>query len=570
MGRILFALLVIASTAAAQPKPAPKPPSTGKELAHDKVVLPADQQAEIIKVAIKKGDCTDHVAMLSTALSIGGSKVSDQERITAYDMLQKCAKASKSWNALVQADVYLLDHAPDKTNAEDLIDAYLKLGEDKIAVGMLPVIAKAVPSQKANLAIAITLIDCHNSNFQNCLTSSGHMLDALAKMKPEPKKAIVENRIFHAFAAAALGKYDVYDADMKVVETMTQGKADAALASFKTVVDQARSVKLFVDEDHATDLALGTYHLLTSGKFKNGLDGADALVTLRLVNQDKKQKSVKVTVEIPGVTDAFTETIALPPGKQVTKLISPPLKMDFDVAKLRAPRAGQIALHVTDPKGASLLDKSLAVQILPRDNLPLKRAFGNDELRTTFNYAAAWVTPNAPEIDAFIKKAKARLTGQDAFSGEQQPTMVQVKALFDELKARGVSYVEDPRVFDERGAVQRTRLPAEVLASTNAQCLEGTLLYASLMEAIGLQPVLVFKKGHAFIAWKPSRFDKTKDQLFFLETTMTGGPNTFEEAVDYARNNFIETEKEGQFKRGIGALIDIRALRLAGYVPQPY
>ena len=122
----------------------------------------------------------------------------------------------------------------------------------------------------------------------------------------------------------------------------------------------------------------------------------------------------------------------------------------------------------------------------------------------------------ADQRGAFIKKAKVRLdASKDAFSGEQQPTMVQVKALFDELKARGVTYVEDPRVFDERGAIQRTRLPAEVLASTNAQCLEGTLLYASLMEAIGLQPVLVFKKGHAFIAWKTTKFDKTKDQLFF-------------------------------------------------------
>jgi hypothetical protein len=51
---------------------------------------------------------------------------------------------------------------------------------------------------------------------------------------------------------------------------------------------------------------------------------------------------------------------------------------------------------------------------------------------------------------------------------------------------------------------------------------------------------------------------------------MTGGPTTFEEAVAYARNNYLETKKEGQFDRGIGALIDIRALRVQGYVPQPY
>ncbi|HEY0479266.1 MAG TPA: hypothetical protein VGD37_17225 [Kofleriaceae bacterium] len=534
------------------------------------VVLPAEAQADIARRLIHKADCTGHVAQLSTALDVAGERLTPDERIQGFVLLQHCAKDNKSWHTLIAAAAYLLVHAPTRTNAEDVIEAYLKLGDDRHAAEMLKLIVKGFPAQRANMTIAASLIACHKSDFQLCFNASGKMLDVLARDKATSRKATFENQIFHAFSAAALGKYDVYDADMKQIDAVLAGpRADPGkLDAFRTIVESARAARLFIDTDHTSELALGTYHLIAGGKIKN-LDNADALVTLRLINQEPRLRTVTVTVEVPGVTDAATETISLPPGKQVNRRMSPPLKIGFDVARLRAARASQIALHIVDPKThASLLDQMLPIQILPRDSLPLHRKTGADDTRPTFDYAAAWVTPNAPEIDAFITRAKARLTG--GFSGMQRDTLPQVKALFDELKAHGVTYVEDPRIFDERGQVQRTRLPAEVLASTNAQCLEGTLLYASLLEAIGMHPVLVFKTGHAFLAWRPSKYDRTRSPFYFLETTMTGGPATFEQAMEYATKNFVQTAAERQFELGIGALLDITELRLKGYTAQPY
>jgi hypothetical protein len=575
----LLAVLAASGIAAAQqpapkappPGPPPKAPSTGEELAKPKVVIPEDAAAEMARKIIKKGDCTGAVATLSTAISVAQDKLTKDERISGSSILHKCATANKSWNSVIQAQVYLLDNAPDKANAEELIRAYLKLGQDKAALEMLKVVAKAVPSQKANLTLAVTLIDCYRNDFALCFKSSSKMLDVLAKNKVTSGRPLMENMLFHAMSAAALGNYEVYDKEIKILTEMV-GKGAAAFDPLKTKVEEARAAKIFVDDDFAKELALGTYHLLTSTKIKNSLDNADALVTLRFVNQDAAQKSIKVSIEIPGVTDRIVETVALPPGKQVTKLFSPPLKMDFDVAKLRAARTSQIAVRIQDQgTKTSIVDKSVPIQILPRDSLPTRRYVGNDDMRTTFNYSAAWVTPNAPEVDVFLKRAKARLdAAKDSFSGMQQPTLPQVKAIFDELKAMGVSYVMDPNVFDERGSVQRTRLPAEVLSSTNAQCLEGAILYATLFEAIGLHPVMVFKKGHAFIAWKPSKFDKTKAPLFFLETTLTGGPATFEQAMASAERTFMKARAERQFELGIGALLDIHKLRAQGYSPQPF
>ena len=139
----LCTVLALAATAAAGPgdKPAPAtpptPPSTGKELEKKVVVLPADEQAAIVRYGIKQPNCNGHVAVMSTGLSVGASKLTLEERIKASEMLQACAKESKSWHAYIQASIFLLDHAPEKTNAEDIISAFLAIGDEKKALALL-------------------------------------------------------------------------------------------------------------------------------------------------------------------------------------------------------------------------------------------------------------------------------------------------------------------------------------------------------------------------------------------------------------------------------------------------
>src|SRR6202011_6031102 len=90
-------------------------------------------------------------------------------------------------------------------------------------------------------------------------------------------------------------------------------------------------------------------------------------------------------------------------------------------------------------------------------------------------------------------------------------------------------------IFSQFTYVQRTRYPSEVLASHNAQCLESSLLFASLLESIGLDAAIVRVPGHAFIAWKPSKRDyATPGTVYYLETTMVGS-SSFERAMDFAR-----------------------------------
>jgi hypothetical protein len=65
---------------------------------------------------------------------------------------------------------------------------------------------------------------------------------------------------------------------------------------------------------------------------------------------------------------------------------------------------------------------------------------------------------------------------------------------------------------------QRISLPRDSIANRQANCVDGVVLFASLMERIGLNVVLVLAPGHAFVGWETGR---GSSQFEYLETTMT-------------------------------------------------
>ena len=96
-----------------------------------------------------------------------------------------------------------------------------------------------------------------------------------------------------------------------------------------------------------------------------------------------------------------------------------------------------------------------------------------------------------------------------------------MKAIYDALAAEKIVYINSVLAFGatEGTYLQRVRLPAEALKRKSANCLDGTLLMASLLEAASLNPGLVLVPGHAFLAWEMQDGTREWD---YLETTMVG------------------------------------------------
>jgi hypothetical protein len=563
--------IVIACTSAgafAQPKPPPPPPSTGKEMpAAMAKKISAQEHRAVLEAALaeakKPSPSCAQIANPKTstawfALPVP-SKATLAANVDAYVALARCAEKEQFFKLEKDIGYYLVEAGT--THWEIEARGKIGMGDLKGAIGVLNSGMKKAPKDP-NLLLTAAKVECSLDNWSRCASDAAAVLKNLGSLDPKEKLG-VETRALKYLARASVHLGALAEAKKFADQSEKTGGNKAEIAEIRSLVTQAEIHKALVEPKIDPDVPLGLYHLY--GKIPKA---ELRLVQVQVTNVGASDAQYKIEAGIEGVTQKGVHTVTLAKGKSSAIELSPPLAIGFDASKVRAAQAAQIMLKVTaSTKDGDkvVFEQGLPVTLQPRDFLPTSQRYGNDAAQSTLWTTVAWITPNSKPIDQFLQKAKARAP-RATFSGEQSATFEQVKAIYEELQAEGMSYVMDPYLF-ENGALhgQRTRLPSEVLASTNAQCLEGTLLYATLLEAIGIKPVVVTVPGHAFVGWFPSAKDtvKSKAKLFFLETTATHDAK-FERAVDFAVGEFLEHAKEKKAN-----VIEVAKLRQLGVSPQP-
>jgi hypothetical protein len=392
---------------------------------------------------------------------------------------------------------------------------------------------------------------------------------ALAKAKPGSNvalPAVTAKAYFYKFRALLyLGRLP--EAKIALNQALALDNTNAEFNHMQATLAFAELNKLVWSDIYQETVPLGIYHLFASGA---GKSLAGSLCGFKLTTLTPSPRTVRMTVEIPEVTETLTQSVLLLPGKTAGLLLTPPLKSNFDPSALRADRPAVLVVNIIDEAtNNSLLSRSLPVKLMPFDSLPFSIKTPQNTHPTLYEFMGAWVTPNSPAIEQFLTAAKARAPRQ-TFDGPQSASLPQVKAMFDELKSTGVSYVMDPDIFSRFDHIQRTRFPREVLASHNAQCVESTVLFASLLESIGLDPYIVRIPGHAFVGWEPTKRDyATPGTIYYLETTWVSS-TSFERAMDQAAETAENHKAEFKVPNSGSVLLKISDLRKAGISPQPY
>ena len=166
--------------------------------------------------------------------------------------------------------------------------------------------------------------------------------------------------------------------------------------------------------------------------------------------------------------------------------------------------------------------------------------------RDLTKYYAAWVTPHVEPVQALVRKAAEKVPDRRIWGYQGRPdpeaTATQVKALFDTLKEAGILYVDSVIDFGAGAGqvTQRTRLPRESLRQRSANCIDGTVLFASLLESASLHAAIVLVPGHAFVGWETWR---GSDQWDYLETTLVGS-HDFAAACQRARTLYQRFAEE--------------------------
>lgn len=185
-------------------------------------------------------------------------------------------------------------------------------------------------------------------------------------------------------------------------------------------------------------------------------------------------------------------------------------------------------------------------------------------------FFAAYVNEENPQIDKILREAlNTRIVRR--FLGYQSGTASsvnnQVYALWHVLQKRNFRYssVSYSSLSSNVVYSQRVRTFEDAISSSQINCVDGSVLFASLLRAINITPVLVQTPGHMFVGYYT---DSSQKNLTFLETTMIGDVDlddyfpdekldstmqqrsqseasrlTFEKSQEYANKKFKQNEQ---------------------------
>ena len=199
---------------------------------------------------------------------------------------------------------------------------------------------------------------------------------------------------------------------------------------------------------------------------------------------------------------------------------------------------------------------------------------------------AAFITPNHTAIVPIIKRAASILgqwTDNPSLDEYQSRTPDRVRkqmaVIYTAITEQQIIYSTIPASFEEYG--QRVRLADSVMAQKLGTCLDMALLYASCLEAIGLNALIIITQGHAFAgAWLvPETFpDPTIDDVSLLTKRTAEGIYDITLVETTCMNMGHSSDFDDAVKKANGKLtdgnsfilaIDVKRARHSGIRPIP-
>jgi len=249
--------------------------------------------------------------------------------------------------------------------------------------------------------------------------------------------------------------------------------------------------------------------------------------------------------------------------------LNPELPWNFDSLRRTTQMGPQAFVATLLVDGQSEAEATLVCTV-HSVNEAVSRVFNNasGQWQDTSVCFAAFVNEDHPWINALLQEAMASGSVR-SFTGYQQGTQAalqQAQAVWDALAARGLSYVN---VATDSGtspfvSTQYVRFLDQSVRDQGANCVDASVLFASILRRIGLRPVLLFRPGHCFTGF----YDASDGgRLVAFETTMLGSAPFAAAAAEGAKELQTTLPFLGTAQYSI---VDIALCRQQGINPIPY
>lgn len=309
---------------------------------------------------------------------------------------------------------------------------------------------------------------------------------------------------------------------------------------------------------------------------------------------------LKVQVEVPDI-GASGEIEAPAPAEGKVKFILPRMTwVQSKLTSLLQPVSSEAVFRVF-VDGTLVSEERRPLRIRAITDAPLRSCRTPQQCSDYSPYMAAFVNENHPAIDNVLRAAldipAMPVKQWIGTQGTEEQVLRQVWAIWYLFQRNKVTYSSITTVSDTRQDLfsQTIRPLSMTLRTQQANCIDGTALFASILRKIGIEPIIVLVPGHAFLGFYT---DAQQAKPVYLETTMLNDANNpFNQRgpsklgtglakamgtdvhMDRSWQSFVEALNEGQRKFAAAApnfgkqpgfmLVPVAKARQAGILPLP-
>lgn len=282
---------------------------------------------------------------------------------------------------------------------------------------------------------------------------------------------------------------------------------------------------------------------------------------LTITNTAKHPVIQVVSAEIPDFSRPLEQTLQIGAQETASIRLNPELlPASYNLTEIRH---ATLRVAVSDESGSTMFAQTRPVLIHSGSDLYWGKQFANAQV------AARWVTPHDPAVLSLVSHARefvpnGRMPGYDinARRAAQLPAQVrrQAEAVFNALKRSGFSYVSSIYTFGDFVKVaQRIRLPRETLQLDTANCMDISVAFASAIENLDMNPVLVIIPGHAFTG---VRLGPQSSDILYLDLTVL--PDGSFRNAERRAQIWLKKTPPGEV-----LTVDVAAARRMGIYPLP-
>ena len=309
----------------------------------------------------------------------------------------------------------------------------------------------------------------------------------------------------------------------------------------------------------------------------NALNGKYYLFKAKITNNtDQTLEDVRVKYQIPGFIDWTELTVSgqMFPGQTLVVPCYP--KFEDKITEKTTESVEKVKIEISWDGASSndIVEEEFSFRFTNRNEYVytgIKKEeistwadmFDNDAL------IACFVTPNDPIVKYYTQNLQEKLMKGEAASVSNKPEDA-VRLLASIYEGTRISHMVysgtkgiPQSTEDVQSIVQQVRLPREVITGNTGLCIELSCLYASVLSAAGLDPIIYLIPGHAYPGFR------LNGQYYAIEATGIngeglGGIMSVEDALKKGMEQVGEFFQRAQSGDSRYTLVDIHQVNQDG------